>query len=129
MSLSRRDALVIMPTGGGKSLCYQLPALIFERLTVVVSPLIALMQDQSTNSALGHRRYLLNSTLTQRIYGNGVCHSQWRDNIALCRAGTLLRPETLVMLEEVAPACLAIDEGPLHFLVGSILAGVPAVDR
>ncbi|HEX6811282.1 MAG TPA: DNA helicase RecQ [Planctomycetota bacterium] len=45
-ALDRRDALVVMPTGGGKSLCYQLPALLHDRLVVVVSPLIALMQDQ-----------------------------------------------------------------------------------
>ena len=44
-ALAQRDLLVIMPTGGGKSLCFQLPALLKPGLTVVVSPLIALMQD------------------------------------------------------------------------------------
>src|SRR3970040_1457303 len=44
--LSRRDAVIVLPTGGGKSICFQVPALCFSRLTVVVSPLISLMADQ-----------------------------------------------------------------------------------
>ena len=60
--LSRRDLLMILPTGGGKSLCYQLPALLMEGLTVVVSPLLALMHDQvSALKALGIKAEMLSS--------------------------------------------------------------------
>lgn len=64
-SLSHRDSLIVMPTGGGKSLCFQLPSLLKPGLTVVVSPLIALMQDQVEalqNNGIGAT--FLNSTLS-----------------------------------------------------------------
>ncbi len=65
--LEGRDALVIMPTGAGKSLCYQLPALLLPGLTVVVSPLIALMKDQGDKlEELGVEAHVINSSLTGR---------------------------------------------------------------
>src|ERR1700682_1556067 len=62
--LDGQDSCVVMPTGGGKSLCYQLPAVMLGRTAVVVSPLIALMQDQSAQLAqMGMPAGVLNSSM------------------------------------------------------------------
>ena len=110
--LQRQDALVVMPTGGGKSLCYQLPALLFEGLTVVISPLVALMQDQvSQLGAVGVSAACLNHMVPLHEH-TAITHLIRRGLIKLLYVApeTLLRPETLMLLEQAGLACLAIDE-------------------
>ena len=110
--LQRRDTLVIMPTGGGKSLCYQLPALFFDGLTVVVSPLISLMQDQVTQlQQLGVRAVFLNSTLSHGEYVSTANRLKTGEVKLLYLAPeALLRAETLRLLDDCRLDCLAIDE-------------------
>ena len=110
--LKRYDSLIVLPTGGGKSLCYQLPALIFDGVTVVVSPLISLMQDQVTQ--LQQRdvsAVFLNSTLNHPEY-LGTMRRVKRGEVKLLYMApeTLVRPEIVLMLEEANVSCLAIDE-------------------
>lgn len=67
--LSKKDTLGVMSTGGGKSICYQIPALLYPHLTIVISPLISLMKDQVDSlKYLGVRAGFLNSTLSKEEY-------------------------------------------------------------
>ncbi|MFZ2360200.1 MAG: DNA helicase RecQ [Anaerolineae bacterium] len=110
--LARRDTLAVMPTGGGKSLCYQLPALLFDGLTLVISPLIALMQDQVDQlRALGVPAAFLNSTLDYRSYVETMdAVRAGQVKLLYTSPETLVRPETLVLLDQSRLDCLAIDE-------------------
>ena len=110
--LGGRDTLAVMPTGGGKSLCYQLPALIFDGLTIVVSPLISLMKDQVEQlTELAVPAVLLNSSLSPEAYRSNVAQLRRGDAKLLYVAPeTLLKPNVRAMLEALPVACLAIDE-------------------
>ena len=107
-----RDALVIMPTGGGKSLCYQLPALLRPGLALVVSPLIALMQDQvAALRQLGVRAAYLNSTLEpwERQEVEDAINTGTLDLLYIAPE-RLLTDTTLALLGGRELALIAIDE-------------------
>ncbi|MCW5297439.1 DNA helicase RecQ [Herbaspirillum lusitanum] len=106
------DALVLMPTGGGKSLCYQVPALVRDGVGVVVSPLIALMQDQVDALAeVGVRAAFLNSTQTfdeamqieRRVRSGDI-------DLLYVAPERLMTPRCLELLEAAHIALFAIDE-------------------
>lgn len=106
------DALVLMPTGGGKSLCYQIPALMRRGLAVVVSPLIALMDDQvGALRELGLRAAYLNSTLTQEA-SQQVRRDAYAGRLDLLYVAPerLVMPGMLQFLEQIEISLFAIDE-------------------
>ena len=110
--LAHRDTLAVMPTGGGKSLCYQIPALIFTGLTVVVSPLIALMKDQVEQlHAAGVPALFLNSTLSPDAYQENMGYVR-RGEVKLLYVApeTLLTPRIFSLLDSLPVDLLTIDE-------------------
>ena len=110
--LNGQDALVVMPTGGGKSLCYQLPALIRPGVAVIVSPLIALMQDQvSALSQWGIRAGCLNSSLDYSVIAETE-HQIRAGQLDLLYIAPerLLQARTLDLLSECQIGLFAIDE-------------------
>lgn len=106
------DALVLMPTGGGKSLCYQIPALVRPGVAVVVSPLIALMADQvAALRQLGVAASYLNSTLDTESQA-AIERDMAADalDIVYIAPERLLQPRTLKLLQRCQIALFAIDE-------------------
>ena len=113
--LEGNDSFVIMPTGGGKSLCYQLPALIMDGTAIVISPLIALMKNQvdllrasSTDHSIAH---VLNSTLTKQQVSNvkeDVVNIKTK--LLYIAPETLSKSETIDFLKTIKISFLAIDE-------------------
>ena len=107
-----KDVLILMPTGGGKSLCYQIPAIIREGVGIVISPLIALMQDQvDALEQLGVRANFLNSTLDadsvfqieQQLLRNEI-------DLLYIAPERLKQPRTLGLLRQINIGLFAIDE-------------------
>ncbi len=106
------DALVLMPTGGGKSLCYQVPALVRAGVGVVISPLIALMQDQvDALKELGVRASYLNSTQTwQHAKDVESALRQGQLDLLYIAPERLMTDRCIQMLSEIEIALFAIDE-------------------
>jgi len=111
--ISGRDALVLMPTGGGKSLCYQIPALVRDGVGIVVSPLIALMQDQvDALQQLSIRAAFLNSSMNgQQQQAVVQALSAGELDLLYVAPERLLTEHMLSLLSQQTPLALfAIDE-------------------
>ena len=110
--LDGKDTLAIMPTGSGKSLCYQIPARILDGMTVVVSPLISLMKDQLEKlGELGIRAEQVNSSLSAEEERTALAAiREGRCEIVFCTPERLTMPEFVDVLKAVKIALVVIDE-------------------
>lgn len=110
--ISGKDAFVLMPTGGGKSLCYQIPSLVRDGVGIVISPLISLMKDQvDALCATGVNAAYLNSSLSPDR-ARAVIKELGQGEIDLLYVSPerILMPETLEMLKRIKLSIIAIDE-------------------
>ena len=110
--LEGKDVVTIMPTGGGKSICYQIPALILEGLTIVISPLISLMKDQVDNiKNMGIKSAYINSTLSDSEI-NSILNDVIKDEVKILYVAPerLESTEFLNFITRVKIAQIAIDE-------------------
>ncbi|NUQ11357.1 MAG: RecQ family ATP-dependent DNA helicase [Gemmatimonadaceae bacterium] len=110
--LSGRDAVIVLPTGGGKSICFQVPALLLPRLTVVVSPLISLMADQVIGmERRGIGATFLNSTLTPEESAARIARIRTgRVKLLYVAPERLASPATVTLLAHAGVDLLAVDE-------------------
>lgn len=110
--IAGRDSLIVLPTGGGKSLCYQIPAMVRDGLAIVVSPLISLMKDQvDALLANGVAAALINSTQSdeeKRVVADSIRAGKL-DLLYMSPEG-LLVPRTLAFLQQARVSFFAIDE-------------------
>lgn len=140
--LAGGDGLVIMPTGGGKSMCYQLPALLRAGMGVVVSPLIALMEDQVFSlKENGVRAAVLNSTLTgPQAAAVETATLAGELDLLYLSPERLLQPRTLDLLRQAELGLIAIDEAhcvsqwghdfrPEYLQLAQLAEAFPAVPR
>ena len=111
-ALAGRDSLVVMPTGGGKSLCYQLPGLASDELTIVVSPLIALMADQWRKlSADGHPAVMIASGLPDDVARDAMAQIRdGRARIVYCSPERFAQPGFMNAVGQRQVDLLAVDE-------------------
>lgn len=110
--LNGQDVLGIMPTGAGKSLCYQIPALLLPGITLVVSPLISLMKDQvSTLNQAGIHAAFLNSSLSAAQYRKALGFAmEGRYKIIYVAPERLLTPEFLCAVQSMEISMISVDE-------------------